>query len=122
MDSGSGEAMSLQGQVVIEQTVVGELVVEEVEVVIETDGVPGPAGAPGAGAASTVTGVINSANTIWILPHNLDMAGPEEINPNRWYFEDQDGNEIEPDGVHYINSNSASVTWPVPYAGRWAVS
>jgi len=53
---------------------------------------------------------------VWIMDHNLGY------NPAGFQFRDEDGNEIEPQSITYVNLNRSLATWPVAIAGDWNVS
>lgn len=79
-------------------------------------GLPGPPGGVGANASGTWT----TPNIVQMMQHNLGIA-EADLNPNIWYFEDQDGNPMEPISVQYVNDNVALSTWIDPVVGSWLV-
>lgn len=87
-------------------------------------GPPGPPGASGGGGTSNdvIGGDINVASTIWIMTHGLNMAGASKLNPSVWYFEDENGNPMEPISVDYVNPNIASAGWLTPVRGSWRLT
>lgn len=83
----------------------------------------GPKGDAGTGtASSTISGEILVANTLWMMPHNLDLNSELDLNPAVWWFEDENGTPMEPISVNYVNSNIASAGWLEPVRGRWRLS
>lgn len=80
----------------------------------------GPVGPSGPDSFSgTVYGEITVENTLWTMPHNLDFDSELELNPSVWWFEDENGDPMEPISVNYVTSNIASASWLEPVRGTW---
>jgi hypothetical protein len=76
-------------------------------------------------AANAPTGTgsaITVPNLVWLMTHNLGYETEEELNPAVWYFEDENGNEMEPVEIAYVNPNQATATWLDPVRGTWRVN
>lgn len=87
--------------------------------VVAVAGPPGPTGSPGGASAS---GTINVANMVWVMTHGLGYPDPSYINENLWWFEDENGNPMEPTTITYVNPNIASAEWLDAQKGTWRVN
>lgn len=92
-----------------------------IAVTVGKQGPPGKTGDPGPGgsASAQASGEILVANTIWIMNHNLEL-GEEQLNPALWWFEDENGNPMEPADIVWSSNNSAIAQWgDDPVRGKW---
>lgn len=80
-------------------------------------GIQGIAGPPGV-AGGNAQGAVAVANTVWLMTHGLELT-EDRFNPAGFWFEDENGDPMEPEEVVWINPNQAVAQWPDPVRGSW---
>lgn len=87
-------------------------------VAVVSAGPQGPPGMTGSGGDLSAQGTINNPSVLWVMFHDLNES-LDQFNPADWWFEDENGNPMEPIEVLFINQNVAQANWLDPVRGSW---
>jgi hypothetical protein len=74
----------------------------------------GPSGAE----AARATGEITVQNSVWLMQHDQDLL-ESELNPALFWFEDENGNAMEPGEILWSTNDRALAVWDEPVRGTW---